>query len=315
MSSRSLGRAPTGRSVAVSRSEGGLADSAVRPGRGARCAGHASRLVVQAVATHRGRGETGTGSNGCRAWRRACWRQESPPGEAFAGADCLLDEVRSALAEALGPAHRAGMTTARSRLISTMLRRALGRRLGRAAADRIASDADKRYLPPPLLARTGSGQFNLRMAAYLLALRDALTAAGRSAAEAQELLAEALFCTNRRLNHPLDAAVHLLHPIDWSARIALREKISRRLFFPPPDWVMEDVPDPDGFAYDVQHCVFADYLRGRGEGAFCQQVLCAQDFRMAQKLGEVLQRTGTLAGGAPRCDFRYRHQAMRLTAG
>lgn len=157
-----------------------------------------------------------------------------------------------------------------------------------------------------MLARTRSGQFNVRMAAYLLALRDGLTAAGRSTAEAEELLAEALFCTNRRLNRPLDAAVRLLHPRDWSARIALREQISRRLFFPPPDWVMEDVPDPDGYAYDVQHCVFADYLRGRGEGAFCQRLLCAQDFPMAQEHGEVLQRTGTLAGGAPRCDFRYR---------
>jgi len=221
--------------------------------------------------------------------------------------------VRSALSEAQEPAHRAAMTTARPLLISTMLRRALGRRLGPAAAHRIASDADGRYLPPPPLARTRAGQFNVRLAAYLLALRDALTASGRSAVEAEELLAEALARTDRRLNRPLDAAVRLLHPTDWGARIGLREKISRRLSFPPPDWVMVDVPCADGYAYDVQRCVFADYLRERGEGAFCQQVLCAQDFRMAQAHGEVLQRTGTLAGGANRCDFRY--EAIGRTHG
>jgi len=207
------------------------------------------------------------------------------------------------------------MTTGMVRPMRWMLRRALARGLGRSAADRITRDADEHYLSPPPLARTGSGAFNLRIAAHLLALRDALTADGRSVAEAEELLAEALFHVNRRLNWPLDAVVRLLHPTDWMARVALRESISRRLFFPPPDWVMVDVPDPVGFAYDVQQCVFAEFLGGRGEGAFCQQVLCAQDFRMAEEHGEGLQRTGTLAGGAARCDFRYRNAAVRSRSG
>lgn len=127
---------------------------------------------------------------------------------------------RSTLADVFGSAQRAAMTAGMVRPMSWRLRRALGRRLGRSAADRITRDADEQYLSPPPLARTGSGAFNLRIAAYLLALRDALTADGRSVAQAEQLLAEALLRVNRRLNRPLDAVVRLVHPTDWMARVA-----------------------------------------------------------------------------------------------
>lgn len=190
------------------------------------------------------------------------------------------------------------------RLLAAVVRRALSPALGRAAAAEVMHSAG-RYAPPPPLARTRAGRFNVQTAAYLLAVRDALIGTGIPAGQAEDLLADSMYRVMRRLHRPIDAVAAVLHPRDPLARVRSREKIDEALFFRRPDWVMTDVGTPSGYAFDVHRCLYADYLRGRGEQEFCQRVLCAQDHRMAEARGELLVRTGTLAGGADRCDFRY----------
>lgn len=191
------------------------------------------------------------------------------------------------------------------RLLGRVVRRGLTPALGRAAAARVVRSADARYVPPPALARTRAGRFDVRTAAYLLAVRDALIDAGIPAGQAEDLLGDLIYRVMRRLQRPIDAVATVLHPRDPLARVRRREKIDRVLFYRRPDWVMTDVDTPSGYAFDVHRCLYADYLRGRGEQQFCQRVLCAQDHRMAKDHGEVLVRTGTLASGAGRCDFHY----------
>ena len=191
------------------------------------------------------------------------------------------------------------------RLLGGAFRRGLTPALGRAAAARVVRSADGRYVPPPDLARTRAGRFNLQTAAHLLAVRDALIDAGIPAGRAEDLLGDLMYRVMRRLHRPIDAVAAVMHPRDPLARVRRREKIDEALFVRRPDWVMTDVDTPSGYAFDVHRCLYADYLRGRGEQEFCQRVLCAQDHRMAKGRGEVLVRTGTLAGGADRCDFHY----------
>lgn len=191
------------------------------------------------------------------------------------------------------------------RLLGKVVRRGLTPALGRAAAAGVVRSADARYVPPPALARTRAGRFNLRTAAYLLAVRDGLVDAGVPAGQAEDLLSDLMYRVMRRLHRPINAVAAALDPRDPLARGRRREKIDRALFFRRPDWVITDIEAPSGYAFDVHHCLYADYLRGRGEQEFCQRVLCAQDHRMAKDHGEVLVRTGTLASGAGRCDFRY----------
>jgi L-2-amino-thiazoline-4-carboxylic acid hydrolase len=128
---------------------------------------------------------------------------------------------------------------------------------------------------------------------------------GGPAGQAEDLLGDLSYRVMRRLHCPVDAVAAALHPKDPLARVRRREKIDRALVFRRPDWVMTDVEAPSGYAFDVHRCLYADYLRGRGEQEFCQRVLCAQDHRMAKDHGEVLVRTGTLASGTGRCDSRY----------
>ena len=127
----------------------------------------------------------------------------------------------------------------------------------------------------------------------------------RRAGQAEDLLGDLMYRVMRRLHRPIDAVATVVHPRDRLARVRRREKIDEALFFHRPDWGMTDVDTPSGYAFDVHRCLYADYLRGRGEQGFCQRVLCAQDHRMAEGRGEVLVRTGTLASGAGRCDFHY----------
>ncbi len=203
-----------------------------------------------------------------------------------------------------GVAMNPPIKTRPSRLLGEVARRGLTPALGRAAAARVVRSADAQYVPPPL-ARTRAGRFNVQTAAYLLAVRDALVDTGVPAGQAEDLLGDLVYRMMRRLFRPINAVVAALHPRDPLARVRRREKIDRALFFRRPDWVMIDAEAPSGYAFDVHRCLYANYLRGRGEQEFCQRVLCAQDFRMAKDHGVVLVRTGTLASGAGRCDFHY----------
>lgn len=190
-------------------------------------------------------------------------------------------------------------------LFGVIARGALGRLLGRdGAADVVALTAE-RYQLPPALAGTRAGRVDLRIASYLLALRDALVHSGMPMDQAEKLLADTMYRLMRWLQQPLNLVAATVHPGSRLARTRLREQLARRAFYRRPDWVMTDVDAPGCYAFDVRRCLYADYLGGRGEGTFCERVLCDQDLRMAEGHGEVLLRTGTLAGGADRCDFRY----------
>jgi hypothetical protein len=105
-----------------------------------------------------------------------------------------------------------------SRLLGGFVHRGLTPALGRAAAARVVHSADGRYVPPPALARTRAGRFNLQTAAYLLAVRDALIDAGIPAGQAEDLLGDLMYRMMRRLHRPIDAVAAVLRPSDARPR-------------------------------------------------------------------------------------------------
>ena len=183
---------------------------------------------------------------------------------------------------------------------------ALGRRLGRKDAHAVVEAADHLYVPPPALARTSPGRSNLTMAAYLIALRDAIAEIGVESAHVNERLAADLHRVMRVGYAPLEVFAAATHPRDAMRRTRFRQRFAQRMLFKSPDWVMEDVPAARGcYGFDIRRCVLAEYMRSRGEAVFCEEVLCSQDRLMARSRGERLVRTKTIAGGADRCDFRF----------
>jgi L-2-amino-thiazoline-4-carboxylic acid hydrolase-like protein len=197
------------------------------------------------------------------------------------------------------------MASAPPRLMRWQAGWALRRELGRRTTAVVLRSADRRYMPPPPLARTSGGRVNLEMCAYLLALRDSLVGVRYESSAANELLAQSLYRVMRRLYRPMDALAVVVHPRNRLARARWRQRLSRRIFFRPPDWLMEEVPQSCGYGFDVRRCVMAEFMLGRGEQRFCQEVMCRQDLLMAEARRELLARDHVIAAGDDRCDFRF----------
>jgi len=80
----------------------------------------------------------------------------------------------------------------------------------------------------------------------------------------------------------------------------------RRFPFGPPSYDMIDVDaTANVVAFDVRRCPVAEYFRARGLKQVCVDAWCNLDVPLAKKWGARLERAGTLAQGAERCDFRW----------
>ena len=106
--------------------------------------------------------------------------------------------------------------------------------------------------------------------------------------------------------------------LDWVEGLRLREAASslgtmqkeQLVTFPfgAPSYKWRDVLTTDGvIAFDCSKCPVAEFF-GYDASELCVQSWCRLDFPLADKWGGQLQRTGTIASGAAKCDFRWRPQ-------
>lgn len=84
----------------------------------------------------------------------------------------------------------------------------------------------------------------------------------------------------------------------WCALSAKREY--------PENWVADFVEE-DGFDYgiDYHECAICKLYAKHGALGLVPYI-CKTDFNLANSVGYTLQRTGTIADGNQKCDFRYR---------
>jgi hypothetical protein len=78
-----------------------------------------------------------------------------------------------------------------------------------------------------------------------------------------------------------------------------------RLLFTAP-FQREKFPAADEIAFDVTVCPLAEYFGKQGVPELTAWAACSLDHRMAGVWGVTLHREQTIAGGHPRCDFRFR---------
>lgn len=78
-----------------------------------------------------------------------------------------------------------------------------------------------------------------------------------------------------------------------------------RFPFNPPGYEVERLASGNGIAFNILSCPVARYFAKQGAADLCVGSWCNQDFALAEMWGGRLQRTGTLAGGASHCDFRF----------
>ena len=210
----------------------------------------------------------------------------------------------TATAGAYALARRAG-TPLGFRAVARLL---LADELG-ASLTRVLDAADAGYAglaPKVAMARTPGGRMEVRTSAYLLALYRALREEGIAEERAMTVLSDALFRVMRvvwRVPEAIAALAAARYPTRRRARVQVR--LARLLVFREPDWVMREAPVGVGYGVDVTRCVPRDFFASEGAERLCDEVMCRQDERMAEARGVPFMRTGTLARGDGRCDFRF----------
>lgn len=194
-------------------------------------------------------------------------------------------------------------------LLTRPARLALGDRFDAQEIRSILGDAFgdyERHRPTLPREKQAGPRWMVHLAALTAGLYRALLERGLAPGEARRRIARATWLVYERM-----AAV------PWVlARIAGRNPYHRlkratdlfRLFpFRAPGYDMVDVPsEHDVVAFDVRRCPVAEYLRAQGMSELCADAWCGLDVPLAHKWGARLERSGTLAQGAERCDFRWR---------
>lgn len=145
--------------------------------------------------------------------------------------------------------------------------------------------------------------FMTHLAAVTLALHEVLTRQGIEPAKSYQLIYE----MGWRFYEQLGEAPLLLASAftrDPTKRLKLATDIFRTFPFGPPGYEWRDVLRTDGaIAFDCLKCPVAEFFGNHNSSELCVQTFCKLDFPLAEMWGGRLQRTGTIASGAQKCDF------------
>lgn len=154
----------------------------------------------------------------------------------------------------------------------------------------------------------------MRLAFLTASLWRTLVRRGVGEDEATRLTCEIAWAVYRPMGWLPGAAGGILR--GGEARLRRATRLFRTFPFGPPAYVMQDrEAEPGVVAFDVLRCAAADAFRQQGLEGLCAETWCRLDFRLARDWGGALELTGTLAGGADRCDFRWVATRDRSASG
>ncbi len=86
----------------------------------------------------------------------------------------------------------------------------------------------------------------------------------------------------------------------------------RQFPFSAPSYKWQDVDAAPGVvAFNCLKCPVAEYFRSHNLSELCVDTWCKLDYPLARQWEAELERTGTIAGGAPVCDFRWQVAAQK----
>lgn len=122
-----------------------------------------------------------------------------------------------------------------------------------------------------------------------------------------------------------ETATQLFHDIAWKVYVKMGKlswwlaghgnrykhllkatKLFRKFPFNSPSYVWEDVDmASDIVSFNCLKCPVAEYFQAKGLSEFCVKTWCALDYPLADMWDAKLERTGSIAGGAEKCDFRW----------
>lgn len=141
------------------------------------------------------------------------------------------------------------------------------------------------------------------MGSYFIALHRSTE---RSAEENYEIFRDGL-CASKLFHKITGDADSYLDPKKMPARLQWSEESHKHKY--ENDWVVDILPGTAEYdlGYDYHECGICKLCQDEG----CPELaayLCRMDYVLADIMHMKLVRTGTIAEGAPYCDFRYSRQ-------
>lgn len=166
----------------------------------------------------------------------------------------------------------------------------------------------KRYyeLEPSIAIQPSLGAvFTTHLAGATLAMHEVLLQHGVSTAQSYQLIYDIGWRIYVQMGEPplLLASAFTRDP---AKRLKLATDIFRTFPFRAPGYEWRDVPSVDStIAFDCVKCPVAKFFAKHDSSELCVRTFCQLDFPLAEKWGGRLRRSGTIASGAPACDFRW----------
>lgn len=147
--------------------------------------------------------------------------------------------------------------------------------------------------------------FTTHAAALILAMHETLLRHGVTAANSYRLIYDIAWSVYRQMAEP-PLLIANAFTRDPRKRLKLATDMFRSFPFGAPSYEWRDVSSPDGVvAFDCVKCPVAEFFAGKNASELCVQTFCRLDFPLAETWGGQLERNGTIASGAERCDFRW----------
>lgn len=193
-------------------------------------------------------------------------------------------------------------------LLNRPVREVLRNEMGNEAIDRLIKNAWDEFaklegdLPKQ---QTLGATITIHLAAATLAFYNTLLKAGKTKEEATDLLYKTGWKIYKRMGEApmLIAGIFSDNP---HKRMELATQIFRMFPFTAPDYGWAEVEtDKNTVAFNCTRCHVAELFMKFGLGDVCYNTFCKLDFPLAQQWGGKLTRTGSIAGGADKCDFRW----------
>ncbi len=204
-------------------------------------------------------------------------------------------------------------------LTGPIARQTLHARLGRADAQSILVRTWELY-PARLAAVDGTARLGvgpalvMRLSACTIALHAALVEAGTAHGTAVEIAGEVAWAVYRRMGR-IPWLLSGIVTRDPGRRLDVSTRIFRRFPFGPSAYVWASKPASDGIiAFDCLRCPVAEHFSKVGLADLCVRTFCDLDFPLAADWSATLVRSGSIAGGAAVCDFRWQPNSAQQRA-
>ncbi|MEO7991332.1 MAG: AarF/UbiB family protein [Chryseolinea sp.] len=153
--------------------------------------------------------------------------------------------------------------------------------------------------------QTLGATFTIHGACVTVALYTNLLKAGKTKAESSELIYKIGWKIYTQMGE-IPLLIAGLFSDNPHKRMELATQVFRMFPFTIPDYGFEDVEtDKNTVAFNCTRCHVAEYFKKFNIGDVCYNTWCKLDFPLAEQWGGKLERTGTIAGGAEKCDFKW----------